>query len=343
MKIRIITHDDERIIVKNTIIKLGVNPFDTEGSKVPISLFKDKGDILAAKGASNPATIKAGSDGQVLVSDSTEEAGVKWQTQKIGTITLLNSESSTVPSGMVVTPGTDSGTFRVAKSSDTENLYVTSENILSGKYGVLYATNGVSCSVRVTEGAIAIGDKLAVSAIDGIAQATTGDHFAIAVISKSAGQVGVVSCILANSNSSVLNAYPIGSIYMSVNPTNPSNYFGGTWVAWGTGRIPVGIDTSQTEFNTVEKTGGEKTHTLTVAEMPAHTHRLYANNEAPSVFNNTPYAGTNDFSSNEGRMTYAYWGSSSTKKFTAIETVGGNGSHNNLQPYIVCYMWKRTA
>jgi len=331
MKIRIVTHEDEKIIVKHTIIKLGVNTFDTEGSKVPISLFKDKGDILAAKGASNPATIKAGADGQVLVSDSTEEAGVKWQTQKIGTITLLNSESSTVPSGMVVTPGTDSGTFRVAKSSDTENLYVTSENILSGKYGVLYATNGVSCSVRVTEGAIAIGDKLAVSAIDGIAQATTGDHFAIAVISKSAGQVGVVSCILANSNSSVLNAYPIGSIYMSVNPTNPSNYFGGTWVAWGTGRVPVGLDSSQSEFDTVEKTGGEKAHTLMVTEMPSHTHSF----GRPSWYVSDFVSGGDIFTPN---------GYKTSKRVTMnTDATGGSGAHNNLQPYIVCYMWKRTA
>lgn len=52
--------------------------------------------------------------------------------------------------------------------------------------------------------------------------------------------------------------YQVGSIYMSVNSTNPTNLFGGTWVAWGAGRVPVGIDTSQTEFASVEKTGGEK-------------------------------------------------------------------------------------
>ena len=53
--------------------------------------------------------------------------------------------------------------------------------------------------------------------------------------------------------------YPVGSIYMSVSPTNPSEYFGGTWVAWGSGRVPVGLNTSDTNFNTVEKTGGAST------------------------------------------------------------------------------------
>ena len=47
--------------------------------------------------------------------------------------------------------------------------------------------------------------------------------------------------------------YLIESIYLSVNSTNTSKYFGGTWVAWGTGRVPVGIDKTQTEFNVVEE------------------------------------------------------------------------------------------
>lgn len=66
--------------------------------------------------------------------------------------------------------------------------------------------------------------------------------------------------------------YPVGSIYMSVKNTNPSTYFGGTWVAWGTGRVPVGVNTNDTNFATVEKTGGASTVTLTTAQIPSHTH-----------------------------------------------------------------------
>ena len=67
--------------------------------------------------------------------------------------------------------------------------------------------------------------------------------------------------------------YPVNSIYMTISPTNPATTFGfGTWVAWGTGEVPVGVDVGQTEFNTVEKTGGEKTHVLITAELAAHTH-----------------------------------------------------------------------
>lgn len=79
--------------------------------------------------------------------------------------------------------------------------------------------------------------------------------------------------------------YPIGSIYMSVNDVNPGTLFGGTWVAWGDGRVPVGVKSSDSNFNTVEKTGGSNSEnytprgsntavTLTAAQsgVPAHSH-----------------------------------------------------------------------
>ena len=65
----------------------------------------------------------------------------------------------------------------------------------------------------------------------------------------------------------------IGDIEINVTGTNPENkYTGTTWVAWGSGRVPVGIDSAQTEFDTVEKTGGEKKHALTSGENGPHTH-----------------------------------------------------------------------
>ena len=205
MKINIVTMEAGKIVARNTIIKLNVNPFDIEGTKVPISLYQKKGDLLVAKGYSNPAAINVGSDGQVLVSDSSVATGVKWKTMQLGTITLSNSETFAILSGTVVTQGSVSGTFRIATSADTTNLYVASEDILPGRDGVLYATSGVSCHVRVTDAAVAIGDKLAVSAINGVAKTTTGTYFAIAVTGKSAGEIGKVNCILVNQNVSTLD------------------------------------------------------------------------------------------------------------------------------------------
>ena len=66
--------------------------------------------------------------------------------------------------------------------------------------------------------------------------------------------------------------YPIGSIYISVNSANPSTLFGGTWAAFATGRTLVGYDSSDTDFNAGEKTGGAKTVTLAAANIPKHRH-----------------------------------------------------------------------
>lgn len=125
--------------------------------------------------------------------------------------------------------------------------------------------------------------------------------------------------------------YPVGSIYMSVNNTNPSTFFGGTWEAWGAGKVPVGVDTSDTNFSTVEQTGGEKQHTLTIAEMPEHNHTIPC----------TPTA--NDGS--EPTYQAAQVNAEATGNHNSIVAVssGGGSPHNNLQPYITCYMWKRTA
>ena len=122
----------------------------------------------------------------------------------------------------------------------------------------------------------------------------------------------------------------VGDIIFSTSDENPSTIYGGTWVAWGKGQVPVGVDTSDSDFNTVEKTGGEKEHTLTVDEMPSHTHAQYV---------------TADNGSGAGiRVDYTKDGTSIPYP-QGIDTgsSGENQPHNNLQPYITCYMWKRTA
>jgi len=81
--------------------------------------------------------------------------------------------------------------------------------------------------------------------------------------------------------------YPVGVIYLSVVATSPATLFGGTWAVWGTGRVPVGIDAADTDFNTVEKTGGEKKHTMLVAEMVSHTHVQTAHTHVQDAHNHT--------------------------------------------------------
>jgi len=135
----------------------------------------------------------------------------------------------------------------------------------------------------------------------------------------------------------VVNAlsYPVGSIYISILSTNPATSLGiGTWIGFGFGRTLVGINATDADFNTSEETGGNKTHTLTTAEMPAHIH---SEQSRPS------YDGGGNPYENESQ---SYSGSrTGTLADTALNTgsTGGGGAHDNLQPYIVVYFWKRTA
>jgi hypothetical protein len=123
--------------------------------------------------------------------------------------------------------------------------------------------------------------------------------------------------------------YPVGSIYISTVNTNPSILFSiGTWVAFGSGRTLVGVDTGQTEFDTVEETGGAKTHTLTVTEMPSHQHGQVVTHDGTGGVRR-------DYNSDGGASAY--------DQGVNTYATGGGGAHNNLQPYITVYFWKRTA
>lgn len=146
----------------------------------------------------------------------------------------------------------------------------------------------------------------------------------------------------------LLAVYPVGAIYTSVSSTDPSTLFGGTWASFGAGRVLVGRDSGDTDFDTAEETGGAKTHTLTTSEMPSHSHTH------PGANSNWKFGGFYDNSGVSGKLNIADSGSGvymlgssggygdlSMDRSTASS--GSGGSHNNLQPYIVVYMWKRTA
>lgn len=163
----------------------------------------------------------------------------------------------------------------------------------------------------------------------------------------------VVNTITCNGNNSfnILDAYPIGSIYLSTIDTDPANIFGGTWQLWGAGRCIVGIDTSQTEFNTVEKVGGEKTHTLVVDELPSHNHTIGAGNHKHTYTGYINVTATNSTTyqciahkryAADGENTPPSMNSSGAHTHSVSKT-GSGVAHNNLQPYITCYMWKRIS
>lgn len=157
------------------------------------------------------------------------------------------------------------------------------------------------------------------------------------------------NAININNKSFLDRTYPVGSIYMSVNNTNPKDLFGGTWVAWGAGRVPVGFNGSDGNFNSSEKTGGSKTINI------QHNHGLSnaraAVGRADSSTSTISYtAGGNPHNVYFDRE-FSYWGgiagvskhATDTAKIYGNTDNGGSTAASVLQPYITCYMWKRTA
>nr|DAE77002.1 MAG TPA: baseplate wedge protein [Bacteriophage sp.] len=124
--------------------------------------------------------------------------------------------------------------------------------------------------------------------------------------------------------------YPIGSIYLSLNDINPNKLFGGTWERIK-GKTLVGVDELDTDFKTSKLIGGEKTHKLTINEMPSHTHdcETYGNGGV----------------STKGGGLWGVIGADGREKnqYPSIYKTGGDQAHNNMQPYYTCFIWYRTA
>lgn len=174
--------------------------------------------------------------------------------------------------------------------------------------------------------------------------------------------------------------WPVGSIYISVNNANPASFFGGSWTAFATGRTLVGVDTSQGEFNSVEKSGGHKelqshahglnnhVHNLGnhTHSVPNHTHTMqgsgnhyhYLGIDKSAVQKGSSYNKPNNFTSGSTSYKSNTTGNHThTMNSTGACTTGGNngntggnsgnttssggGNAGNLQPYITVYMWKR--
>ncbi|QNN98596.1 minor tail protein [Microbacterium phage Aesir] len=187
----------------------------------------------------------------------------------------------------------------------------------------------------------------------------------------------------AMSLDAMLNAlHPVGSIYMSTSSTNPGLIFGGTWVSWGAGRVPIGVNSQDPDFNASEKTGGVKTVTLTAEQsgLPQHTHVQNAHNHTQNAHNHTQNAHSHGnparsngfaahrtdtvggynavFASGANGEVFSYWtpdpatatNNAATATNNAATATNQNAgpvdaaeAHTNLQPYMTCYMFKRTA
>lgn len=149
----------------------------------------------------------------------------------------------------------------------------------------------------------------------------------------------------------ILAAHPVGSLYWSFDSTDPETLFGGTWE-----RIKDTFILAAGEAYSAESTGGEATHTLTVNEMPAHTHDLRMNTQGSNdgyggyvADGSTPHAvktntgGHPNGDVSNGTLTDRMNDSDKRGESRLLYSTGGSAAHNNMPPYITAYCWRRTA
>jgi len=136
----------------------------------------------------------------------------------------------------------------------------------------------------------------------------------------------------SNTVATLQAVYPVGSIYINAAvTTNPATLLGfGTWTAFGAGRVIVGYNASDSDFDALQETGGAKTHTLTTSELPSHNHSI------------TGHVSRSGFSF-EHHQTNSRLPGENFDTNPNVSNTGGGSAHNNVQPYIVAYMWRRTA
>ena len=198
---------------------------------------------------------------------------------------------------------------------------------------------------------------------------------------KNIADFSAIMSRISNLENRINNFYPVGSIYMSARNINPSTFLGGTWVAWGQGRVPVGMGGSYTvaegtggsESDTYQFSGSVGNTTLTTAQIPSHKHDVeYYSSTDPGVVDHRVFGdwlidpetgsrryvmiahGGQPIDDNIGRLVIVNDAKDGPTAGMRTSSVGSTQPHNHtvsinnktishMQPYITCYMWKRTA
>ncbi len=234
----------------------------------------------------------------------------------------VGSGKTITVAGTLTSTGSASFTTVDINGGSVDGATVGANSASTGAFTTLSTTGLATLATVDINGGAIDGTVIGANSASTVAATTV-----TATTVTASGNVNTTGGELQINGTNVLEkVYPVGSIYINASvSTNPATLLGfGTWVAFGAGKVIVGLDSSDTDFDTAEETGGAKTHTLSISEIPSHTHSL----------------STSDNPGGTGEIEVAGGAPTSTQ---TTQATGGGGAHNNLQPYIVAYMWKRTV
>ncbi|MCL2621660.1 MAG: hypothetical protein FWD32_01345 [Firmicutes bacterium] len=285
------------------------------------------------------------------------------------------------PKEIGVTSGIETDIATALNNANTANI--NANNALNQLTVVSNAANSAAASASAAMSAAQVAQQAAEEAIAGngtIINVNSNPMSSVNFTADPQTQINAINTTMQNAvfKSELFNLiYPVGSIYTSVSSTNPHNLFGGTWVAWGQGRVPVGVGSNgHSTYSTPETVGGSETsvaahHHTSVDATPgifttnisgqfairsgASSTSMFmsASSELPvgaGVFSVAGQGGTGNWANSVS--------TASTARRPDIVTLNSNHNHTqsahnhlinsagsvngNMQPYITCYMWKRT-
>ena len=249
----------------------------------------------------------------------------------VGNTTPYTVEFSNATTGLATTSNLQvGGTLKLGGTVDFENpLSLAAVSLVSNTTPYTIEFSNAATGIATTAN-VDVGGELTVSG-----NATVSSNLTVGEELTVSGNATVSSNLTVGGTSLVDLIYPLGAIYITTSAVSPSSIWAGTtWVAYGEGRTMIGhgAGAGLTDRPTVEATGGAETHTLTKAEIPPHTHSEVRHNDHRTTSVTQP-----------GLNIYDATG------YQTVDTGDGSAdglqgqAHNNMQPYIVTYMWKRTA
>ena len=274
-----------------------------------------------------------GTKGQVLTRTKDGAAWVDPEAAS-GAVSSVNGKT-----GAVVLTASDVGALPSSYQAPVTSVNgMTGDVVISGG-GAVDSVNGKTGEVVLTAadvGALPSSTVIPDSTSDLINDSgfiTAAQAAAAAPVQSVNGQTGDV---VIQTGGSPLDAYPVGSIYMSVNSTSPATLFGGTWE-----QLEDRFLLAAGQTYTAGDTGGEAEHTLVKAELPAEQYRVGQDMSALGIQETwyLTYANGPAPAANAGAKIH----NSPIGAWAMTEPLGSGQAHNNMPPYLAVYMWKRTA
>lgn len=305
----------EEILTVNSSIQSKRTTKTTANSSTEV--LKD-GELLIVRDGTNPPNLRAG-DGTTQIKNLKDMVPGVASTSTAG---LMSASDKTKLDGIAT--GANKTTVDSALSSTSTNP--VQNKVINTELGKKLSLSGGTMTGALTTKGIKL---------------TSGTDYGTTLPSSPATNQLFFQTI--GSNFVLDNVYPVGSIYMNVNSTNPGTLFGGTWEKIQ-GRFLLGMSSSYPAGSQ----GGESTHTLTEAEMPSHVGHMLSNFDSSGF---TDRGGdTNSYYINSNNLAgLIKYNNRPWKIVDGNETVmegtsrGGGQSHNNMPPYLSVYIWKRTA